>query len=147
MNGPIWALLALNCHPEYSFPKNSSAKEQNSEDALVNFLMQSELSGGGWALIGNNPDSDITGMTLQALAPYYHQAGYEDVTAAIDRALTVLSKMQNDDGGYSTMGVETEESCAQIITALCSLGIDPGNGFPFHQGRPLDHRESDLLSY
>ena len=22
LNGPIWALLALNCHPEYSFPKN-----------------------------------------------------------------------------------------------------------------------------
>ena len=30
LNGPIWALLALNCHPEYSFPENPSAKEQNS---------------------------------------------------------------------------------------------------------------------
>ena len=28
LNGPIWALLALNCHPEYSFPENPSAKEQ-----------------------------------------------------------------------------------------------------------------------
>ena len=115
LNGPIWALLAVNCHPEYSFPKNSSAKEQNSEAALVNFLLQSELSGGGWALIGSNPDSDITGMALQALAPYYHKDGYENVTAAIDRALAVLSNMQNNDGGYSTMGVETEESCAQCI--------------------------------
>ena len=70
LNGPIWALLALNCHPEYSFPENPSAKEQNSESALVNFLLQSELPGGGWTLMGSNADSDITGMTLQALAPY-----------------------------------------------------------------------------
>ena len=73
LNGPIWALLALNCHPEYSFPENPSAKEQNSESALVNFLLQSELPGGGWTLMGSNADSDITGMTLQALAPYYHK--------------------------------------------------------------------------
>ena len=134
LNGPIWALLALNCHPEYSFPENPSAKEQNSEFALVNFLLQSELPGGGWTLMGSNADSDITGMTLQALAPYYHKSGYENVTAAIDRGLNKLSEMQNDSGGYSTMGVETEESCAQIITALCSLGIDPETDSRFIKG-------------
>lgn len=134
LNGPIWALLAVNCHPEYSFPDNPSAKEQNSEAALVNFLLQSELSGGGWALMGSNADSDVTGMTLQALAPYYHKAGYENVTAAIDRGLARLSEMQNDSGGYSTMGVETEESCAQVITALCSLGIDPETDSRFIKG-------------
>ena len=134
LNGPIWALLAVNCHPEYSFPDNPSAKEQNSEAALVNFLLQSELSGGGWALMGSNADSDVTGMTLQALAPYYHKAGYENVTAAIDRVLARLSEMQNDSGGYSTMGVETEESCAQVITALCSLGIDPETDSRFIKG-------------
>ena len=134
LNGPIWALLAVNCHPEYSFPDNPSAKEQNSEAALVNFLLQSELSGGGWALMGSNADSDVTGMTLQALAPYYHIAGYENVTAAIDRGLARLSEMQNDSGGYSTMGVETEESCAQVITALCSLGIDPETDSRFIKG-------------
>ena len=134
LNGPIWALLAVNCHPEYSFPDNPSAKEQNSEAALVNFLLQSELPGGGWTLMGSNADSDITGMTLQALAPYYHKSGYENVTAAIDRGLNKLSEMQNDSGGYSTMGVETEESCAQIITALCSLGIDPETDSRFIKG-------------
>ena len=137
LNGPIWALLALNCHPEYSFPENPSAKEQNSESALVNFLLQSELPGGGWTLMGSNADSDITGMTLQALAPYYHKSGYENVTAAIDRGLNKLSEMQNDSGGYSTMGVETEESCAQIITALCSLGIDPETDSRFIKGGHL----------
>lgn len=134
LNGPIWALLALNCHPEYSIPKNPDAVEQNSESAMVDFLLQSELSGGGWALIGNNADSDITGMTIQALAPYYQKVGYENVTAAIDRALAVLSEMQTTDGGYATMGVETEESCAQIIVALCSLGIDPETDPRFIKG-------------
>ena len=84
--------------------------------------------------MGSNADSDVTGMTLQALAPYYHKAGYENVTAAIDRGLARLSEMQNDSGGYSTMGVETEESCAQVITALCSLGIDPETDSRFIKG-------------
>ena len=70
----------------------------------MNFLLQSELPGGGWTLMGSNADSDITGMTLQALAPYYHKSGYENVTAAIDRGLNKLSEMQNDSGGYSTIG-------------------------------------------
>ena len=70
--------------------------------------------------MGSNADSDVTGMTLQALAPYYHKAGYENVTAAIDRGLARLSEMQNDSGGYSTMGVETEESCAQSLL-LCAV--------------------------
>ena len=118
LNGPIWALLALNCHPEYSFPENPSAKEQNSESALVNFLLQSELPGGGWTLMGSNADSDITGMTLQALAPYYHKSGYENVTAAIDRGLNKLSEMQNDSGGYSTMGVETIFMLILLLTEL-----------------------------
>ena len=48
---------------EYSFPDYPSAKEQNSEAALVNFLLQSELSGGGRALLGSNAESDVTGMT------------------------------------------------------------------------------------
>lgn len=134
LNGPIWALLALNCHPDYSIPENPDAAEQNSESAMVDFLLQSELSGGGWALIGNVADSDITGMTIQALAPYYQKAGYEAVTAAIDRALDTLSDMQTSTGGYATMGVETEESCAQIIVALCSLGIDPETDTRFIKG-------------
>ena len=114
--------------------KTEGIKSTEEYIALVNFLLQSELPGGGWTLMGSNADSDITGMTLQALAPYYHKSGYENVTAAIDRGLNKLSEMQNDSGGYSTMGVETEESCAQIITALCSLGIDPETDSRFIKG-------------
>ena len=100
----------------------------------MDYLLSKETSKGGWTLVGNNPDSDLTGMALQALAPYYHVKGYEKVTAAIDRALEVLSTMQNQSGGYSTMGVETSESCAQVLTALCALGIDPMKDERFVKG-------------
>ena len=133
-NGPIWALIALNCNPAYSIPEVSGVKVQTTEQKLVNYLLSKETSKGGWTLAGNNPDSDLTGMALQALAPYYHVKGYEKVTAAIDRALEVLSTMQNQSGGYSTMGVETSESCAQVLTALCALGIDPMKDERFVKG-------------
>ena len=133
-NGPIWALIALNCNPAYSIPEVSGVKVQTTEQRLVDYLLSKETSKGGWTLAGNNPDSDLTGMALQALAPYYHVKGYEKVTAAIDRALEVLSTMQNQSGGYSTMGVETSESCAQVLTALCALGIDPMKDERFVKG-------------
>ena len=133
-NGPIWALIALNCNPAYSIPEVSGVKVQTTEQRLVDYLLSKETSKGGWTLVGNNPDSDLTGMALQALAPYYHVKGYEKVTAAIDRALEVLSTMQNQSGGYSTMGVETSESCAQVLTALCALGIDPMKDERFVKG-------------
>ena len=81
---------------------------------------------------GNKADSDLTGMALQALAPYYHKR--EDVTKAVDRALAALSKMQNSTGGFSTGGIETVESCAQVITGLCALGIDPEKDPRFVKG-------------
>ncbi len=63
LNGPIWALLALKLTPGIFFPGETRlAKEQNSESALVNFLLPSERPGGGWTLMGSNADSDITGM-------------------------------------------------------------------------------------
>ena len=83
---------------------------------------------------GDAPDSDLTGMALQALAPYYQVKGYEKVTAAIDRALEALSTLQQQDGGYATMGIATSESTAQVLTALCALGIDPMQDARFVKG-------------
>ena len=124
-NGPIWALIALKSNPEYTIPKVTGVSDQTTETKLVNYLLDGEIPGGGWALEGNEADTDITAMTLQALAPYYHKNGYEKVTAAIDRAVNKLSEMQLSTGGFGTMGAETLESNAQVITALCALGIDP----------------------
>ncbi len=132
-NGPIWALIALNSHPDYSIPVNLDAKEQTTEEGLIQYLVSRETSKGGWTLFGDTPDTDITGMTIQALAPYYGKR--DDVTNAVDRALSWLSSAQNKDGGYSTLNgsttIETSESDDQVIVALCALGIDPGQDSRF----------------
>ena len=77
-------------------------------------------------MAGSNPDTDITGMTIQALAPYYGKR--DDVTEAVDKALEWLSTAQNEHGGYSTLNgdgsVETSESDDQVIVALSSIGLD-----------------------
>ena len=73
-------------------------------------------------------DPDQTAMVLQALAPYRTQA---DVSAAIDRALNVLSGMQKDDGSFDAWGASSSESISQVLVALCALGIDPAKDSRF----------------
>ena len=131
-NGPIWALIALKSNPAYTIPKDSSAEQQNSEELMVSKIVGMQCSDGGWTLMGDTGDSDMTGMALQALSSYYNKDGYDDVTKAIDKGLTWISKNQlSTSGGFGTMGTETSESVAQIITALCGLGIDCGKDSRF----------------
>lgn len=125
LNGPIWALIALNSSPDYTIPEVSGVSEQTTESKLISYILEKQLDDGGWALSGTDADTDMTGMALQSLAPYYNKEGYEEVTAAINEALNTLGEMQLSTGGYGTMGVETSESNAQVITALCALGINP----------------------
>ena len=112
VNGPIWALIALD-----SGNYNCSVRQK-----YIDCILEKELPQGGWTLAGDKTDSDMTGMALQALANYRDQP---EVKAAINRALSWVSKNQNADGGFSTYGEATCESTAQIIVALCTLGIDP----------------------
>ncbi len=125
INGPIWALIAVNSREEYDFPKISGAVNLTTQEKLLDCILEAECSGGGWAMTGDMADPDITGMALQALAYYYGKQGYDGVTAAVDRAVLVLSSIQNSTGGFSTMNVETSESAAQVLTGLCAVGIDP----------------------
>lgn len=128
-NGPIWALIALKSHPSYTIPVDSNAKQQTTEEGLIQYILKGETPSGGWSLAGSVPDADITGMTIQALSSYYGVR--DDVTQAIDRALSWLSSSQLPSGGYGTMGAETSESVAQIIVALSSLSIDGGKDARF----------------
>ncbi len=126
INGPIWALIAFDSH-DYEIPENPDAADPVTRDKIIEHLVSQQLPDGGWALSGDMSDSDITGMCLQALAPYYGKR--EDVTAAVDRALETLSRMQNEDGSFSAFGsgeglVPTSESISQVLVALSALGID-----------------------
>lgn len=128
VNGPIWALIALNSHPSYTIPANSAVKEQTTEEGLIQYILSNEIkTTGGWSLDGEKADSDMTGMAIQSLAPYYGKR--QDVTAAVDRALSWLSSVQYlTSGGFGTLNngemIETAESGCQVIVALSSLGID-----------------------
>lgn len=134
INGPIWALIALNCNEQYTIPQVKGVKNLTTREKLLEYIVGNTTPLGGWDLMGAAPDPDMTGMALQALAPYYGKPGYENVTAAIEGGLEALSRIQDSDGGYSTMGVKTLESCAQVVTALCALGIDPETDARFIKG-------------
>ena len=122
INGPIWALIAFDSH-EYDIPLAGNAEEQVTREKLVSAILDSQLSDGGWSLSGNASDADITAMAIQALSPYY--AENTQVKEALDNALSCLSDLQTATGGYLSWGTMNSESCAQVIVALTSLGIDP----------------------
>ena len=129
LNGPIWALIALDSR-NYPVPTNPDAKTQATRQMYVDRILACQLNDGGWNLAGGTtPDSknqtssaDITGMALQALAKYQDQPA---VAKATQEALDCMSKQQADDGSFSYGGVANAESIAQIIVALCELGISP----------------------
>ena len=124
INSAIWALIALDS-ANYPMPQNPEAETQATRQMYINYILAEELDEGGWTLdrrtSADPANPDITGMALQALAKYQDQP---EVAAAIDRALTCMSKKQNAQGGYSNSdGDPNLESAAQVLVALCELGI------------------------
>ncbi len=89
---------------------------------LTDELLGMQFADGGWAIMGENGDIDVTAMTVQALAPQYEKN--DKVTSAIDRALSFMSEKQLDNGGYKSFGTENPESTAQVLIALSQLGLD-----------------------
>ena len=127
LNGAIFALIALDS-AGYEVPAAAEDANQTSREALVAYILDKQLSDGGWALSGDSADPDMTAMAVQALAAYRDDAA---VQAAVDKAVQTLSDMQLSDGGYSSWGTVNSESCAQVIIALTTLGIDPAKDSRF----------------
>lgn len=131
INGPIWTLIAYDCGG-YQIPEGDTTRED-----LIQAILDKQLEDGGWDLAGDAADPDMTAMALTSLAPYYTGAAariYEvssqtmdAVREAVDKGLSRLSELQQDDGGYSSMGSDSSESCSQVLTALSALGIDGGS--------------------
>ena len=138
INGPIWALIALDCHG-YDIPQCAGGEEQTTREGLVAEILSGQCSDGGWALMGDETDVDLTAMAVTALAPYLEETG---IRAAVERALTFLSDAQQDDGGFISWETVNSESCAQVIVALTALGIDPAADSRFikNGASPLDSR-------
>ncbi|MBQ3404691.1 MAG: S-layer homology domain-containing protein [Oscillospiraceae bacterium] len=128
LNGPIWALIALDSR-DYPMPQNPGAGTQATRQMYIDRILSCQLPDGGWSLSGGTSaasadgqvsDPDITGMALQALARYQDQPA---VKKATQEALECMSAQQYPDGGFASWGVLNSESAAQILVALCELGI------------------------
>lgn len=121
LNGPVFALIAFDTY-SYEIPTASEGVTQTTREKLINYILESQLENGGWTFFGSTADPDMTGMAIQALAPYYSKNA--DVKTAVDKALDVLSATQQENGGFASWGSVNVESCAQVLTALASLGIN-----------------------
>ncbi len=113
INGALWALIALDCG-DYG--------DADIRNRYVDYILSREKKNGGWSLSADSAaaEADITAMVLTALSRYTYRT---DVKNAVDRSIALLSKLQNDDGGYSLSGEKTSESTAQVLVAISSLGI------------------------
>lgn len=154
-NGTIWALIALDSGNYYRDEAGNKARA-----AWIDLLINMQQDDGNWPIY--NPDQvatgsgsdlggvDVCAMALQALAPYYLDAGefnrldaahsYEDLQNAVKKALDFLSTSQNSTGGYGS-----SESSAQVIVALAALNKDAGGDEEFVKNNISVL--ADLLSY
>lgn len=140
INGPCWALIALDCG-NYEIPKNDGAAVAATREMYVNYILEKQLPCGGWSLSGDDAGVDITAMALTALSRYSDNIKVKEAT---EKALDFLSNMQNERGGFSDSSFENAESSAQVTVALSALKI------PLDDPRFLKNGNSvidNLLSY
>ena len=115
LNGPMWALIALDSG-DYKIP-DIDIVNLTTREILIDYILESRTSQGGWGLGSDVPYIDYTAMAVTALAPYYNTN--DDVKKAVDTALSIMSD------AVGSGKVTSPESYAQILTALCAMGIDP----------------------
>jgi hypothetical protein len=136
INGPVFALIALDTR-DYAIPAAGADARQATRETLIASILDKEVgkgkaNAGGWAQSGTKAEPDMTGMALQALAPYC--ATDATVSAAALRAVGALSSLQRSDGGYLLSNKANAESCAQVVVALSALGIDAAADARFDKG-------------
>ena len=112
VNGAVYALIALDSG---NYIHQSTVREK-----YVNYILENQNTDGGWSLSGDVSDVDVTAMALQALGKYQDN---ESVKTATEKALLFMSDSQQANGGFLSQGTENAETCAQMIVALCELGI------------------------
>ena len=128
-NCPIFGLLALDGR-NYEIPKDAKWSRKD----LVKQILKFQKASGGFGLSLDNDTTgiDMTGMALQALAPYYDNSAYPEVKPAVDKALKHFKDNITINAGFLDMGSENSCTTAQVLTAVSALNIDPTvkeNGF------------------
>ena len=101
VNGAIYALLALD---------SGNFGSEAIRERYIAHILEKELPDGGWCMMGDVPEADVTAMALQALAKYRDRA---EVFAAVERGLAILENIE-----YTT-----SEAISQAIVARSELGM------------------------
>lgn len=113
-NAWIYALLVLDAR-HYEIPEGA----RYTREQILSEILACQTDEGGFHFGSGVADADMTAMALQALAPYVSTD--EAVAQSVERALEYLAQGQNAQGDFGG----GSESCAQVMLALCALGIDP----------------------
>ena len=121
ISGYIYALIALDANA-YEIPKGAAY----SREEILEAILEKQSENGSFSFSGTGDDIDITAMALQALAPYKEQ---EKVKVSIEKALNWLVNEMTPYGTFCCGSVETCESTAQVILAVCALDLEMGERF------------------
>lgn len=124
LNGLVFALILLDTKA-YSLPPEATL----SRESLLVDILSYQNGDGGFGLQPGSSDVDMTAMTLTALAPYK-----ASLAEPVSRALDYLSQCQQEDGSFVSYGAANAESTAQVLIALCSLGLNPEGDARFCKG-------------
>lgn len=88
-------------------------------------LIALKLADGGYALMGETSDVDVTAFVLQAygalLGAQGKNAAGAELANAVRGGFAVLGKRQSADGGYASFGTENSESGAMVLLALAAF--------------------------
>lgn len=113
---------------------NGLTSEKHTAASVTAQLLALQHGDGGWSVMGDYGDVDVTAMVLSALAPQRERAETEE---AIGKGLSFLSARQQDDGAYMSYGAKNCNSCAQVLTALSDLGVDPNDARFVKKGKTV----------
>lgn len=117
-NQYIWSLISLNA---------ATANERTKEaDRLIEKIFTYQNNDGSFGIGKSDASVDITGMVLQAFAPFYQSD--RTMKEKLDKTLSWLSDCQKEKGDFSESGEQREgtlESTVQVMIGLCSLDINP----------------------
>jgi hypothetical protein len=139
INGPMFALIALDSHG-YDLPTADEGITQATKDMYIDLLLEKQLENGGWCLTGDQMETDMTAMALQALSNHCDR---EDVAQAVERGVEALVQAMNADGSFATNDGTSSESVSQVIVALSELGISLNDERFVRDGRTLMDRLMD----
>ncbi|WP_304442368.1 DUF4430 domain-containing protein [Sporosarcina sp. P21c] len=142
VNKHVWAMLALDTGEKLG-QDVGSWNAKNKQRAL-DYLLEQQLSDGGFAFSGETADPDMSGMALLALANYKNDSAVEN---AIQRVKNVLREKQLATAGWGSFGTENSNSIATVISGLVAIGENPlSDSWKKGDVTPLDALQSFQLA-